>query len=332
MCTGLTVVFLCQWINCLTFGNTWVAILINVLLILSYGLLVCSQLITGESLDYKLAIENLANFKYMETIEMAIDLDWRFPVQLISVLVLLIFGDIYFKVFSKTVDTKRWSKFAVGLLGYGFFVVATPQRDELTLFAKSYSYHAFGGQYRNFVMPDSLSSFPYMKVIQPVNDTISAGRPHVFIVMMESANGFFIEKKSKDGREITPFFNSLIEKGIYVEHFYSNGNFTTNGQFGVFSGLAPSFKQNILLNQPDLKFMGLPAVMKKHGYHTLFMHGYHDLDFGGGKQFLFRAGFEEVKQMDEEFITDEDRQYIWGWGLQDDKIYEKFFSYLDRKK
>jgi len=58
--------------------------------------------------------------------------------------------------------------------------------------------------------------------------------------MVESFNAGFVNSENDDGKEYTPFFNTMIKKGVYIEHFYGTSIQTVKGHFStLFSLLHP---------------------------------------------------------------------------------------------
>lgn len=154
--------------------------------------------------------------------------------------------------------------------------------------------------------------------------------PHVFIVMIESFNQSFVQTKSPEGKEYIPYFNSLISKGVYVERFYGNATQTSRGQFAILCGVIPSYLHKIFLKYHDNNFECLSDILKQNGYTNLFFKAYKSLSFDNTGQFVRKRGFDYSHGMESSFITEEDKKYIWGWGLQDDRFYIKFFDFLDQ--
>lgn len=153
--------------------------------------------------------------------------------------------------------------------------------------------------------------------------------PNIFLVCLESCNGMLVEKRTEDGREITPVFNTLIPDGVYIEHFYGNSVQTARGFFAILSGTPPSYRKKVATSYPDLAFVSMPSVLSRRGYTTLFLKAYHDIGYDNTGGFMKKAGFEHVLSMTDDILTSEEKTMRWGWGLQDDYFYRKCFSILD---
>ncbi|HNX60582.1 MAG TPA: hypothetical protein PKK43_15880, partial [Spirochaetota bacterium] len=107
-------------------------------------------------------------------------------------------------------------------------ILPVPTRDEISYFIR-------GGIAYGSVRDVKVEGYPLMKGTigrSAQGKALSAGsdHPNVFIVMIESFNANFVEARYANGQEYTPFFNSMISKGLYVEHFYGNSVQTCKGQ------------------------------------------------------------------------------------------------------
>jgi arylsulfatase A-like enzyme len=178
------------------------------------------------------------------------------------------------------------------------------------------------------------SRYPFLTDTIPhtnIRDSIPsvyAGKPNVFLIMIESFNANFVERKTGSGVEYTPNFNRLIAKGIYVERFYGNSIQTCKGQEAALLSIIPSINGKLFVSYPDLAIEGIPSIFAKHGYRTLFFQAYRDLTFDNTGPYMRKAGFSEVRAFPE-FKKKGDESRIWGWGVEDGLFYERFFEYLD---
>ncbi len=153
---------------------------------------------------------------------------------------------------------------------------------------------------------------------------------NVFIIFMESFNVNYIEKLSSEGEEYTPVFNKLIKQGLYFENFYANSMQTAKGQFATLCSQIPHSRLKDMVDLKDIRFECLPTLLQRLGFYTVFMQGLSDLSFDNTGNFLKDHGFQEVHAMNDEFLTEEDKNNIWGWGVQDDILFKKSFDYLQK--
>lgn len=328
--TNLLLVLIIQFFNALSFNVKLLKGFINITLFSTYIVLIGYHVFIGTSLDFLLAMENFENFKYGETLEMAVDLNWLFAIRIVLIIVILYALNRLFGFFSQSISTNNLKKILSSGLLISLILFSPLQHNEelisITNSAISYNYR---GQFKKYELPDGTAKFPYLNVNKLVSNIKNETPPNVFLIILESCNSSYLESKSPDDKEYMPFMNSLIDKGIYVENFYSNSIFTGKGHFSILTGIFPSITQSVFSHFPDLKTQSIPEIFQEAGYRTTFFHGYHDLNYGGALPYYKSMNFDLIKQMNQEFITPEDQPFIWGWGLQDDKFFEKYFNYLD---
>src|SRR4051812_12352480 len=106
--------------------------------------------------------------------------------------------------------------------------------------------------------------------------------------MIESFNQRFVELRTPDHREYTPFFNKLTSQGLYVERFYGNSVYTAQGQVATLCSILPSTGWDIISANPKLHLRALPAILRESGYRTVYFQGHADLDFNNTGRFMKR--------------------------------------------
>lgn len=153
---------------------------------------------------------------------------------------------------------------------------------------------------------------------------------NIFIIFMESFNVNYVEKLSPEGKEYTPVFNQLIKQGLYFENFYANSMQTAKGQFATLCSQIPHSRLKDMVDLKDLRFECLPTLLQRLGFYTVFMQGLSDLSFDNTGNFLKGHGFQEVHAMNDEFLNEEDKKYVWGWGVQDDILFKKSLGHLQK--
>jgi len=93
----------------------------------------------------------------------------------------------------------------------------------------------------------------------------------------------------------------------------------------------PSYTKSSFGHYADKDFYCLPEILKDNGYETLFFQAYKDVGFGNKFEFLSRNGFDKVESVSNH-MKPGDEKHVWGWGLQDDVYYKRFFDYFDSIK
>ncbi len=172
--------------------------------------------------------------------------------------------------------------------------------------------------------------YPYL---HPADSTLPVPEPtrlpDIILICLESFNGLLVGDTIEDGREITPFFNSLIPRGVYLEHFYGNSIQTARGFFGLMTGTYPGFGEKESTAFPELSIRGIPAILDDYGYATFFIKAYRDITYDNTGEFMTKAGFSTVRAITDNLLSEKEKNMVWGWGLQDDYFYRKCFSMVD---
>lgn len=155
--------------------------------------------------------------------------------------------------------------------------------------------------------------------------------PSIFILEIESFSQKVVEKKAPNGEPLTPFFNEKIKEGLYVERFYGNSIQSSKGQFATLFSLIPSFKQKVFTSYTGTHFQSLAQVLRNHGYVTLFFKAYKNINFDNTGNFVKKNGFDDAFSI-VPFLSEEEKRSIWGWGVEDQVFYRRFFEYLDTRE
>ncbi len=120
-----------------------------------------------------------------------------------------------------------------------------------------------------------------------------ASRFNVVLVLMESMSSHNLKHFGGDGNK-TPMLDSLLNKSLSFENFYSDGIHTFNGVYSSFFG-TPSLPEHHhmkdLNNQQD--YSGLARTLSGKGYQTLFFTS-HDEQFDNAGGFLAANGFQKI--------------------------------------
>jgi phosphoglycerol transferase MdoB-like AlkP superfamily enzyme len=155
-------------------------------------------------------------------------------------------------------------------------------------------------------------------------------RPCVFMVLMESFRGDFVGRTTGGGRAYVPFFDDLARKGLYCNRCYANAAYTIKAQESILGGLLPTDVAEVNRYWGQTRVLGLPAIMRAHGYETMFFQAADDITFDNTDQVMARLGFETIADSGKYRGTTNAGPYR-GWGLQDDSFFRCVFSDVDRK-
>lgn len=203
--------------------------------------------------------------------------------------------------------------------------------EPVTLLARSALGESFRlRQHGLTVSTEKLPEFPYVQESGSNTAAIRppAGRPHVFVLMIESFNARFVTGRAADGSPLMPRFQGAIQKGVWVEPFYGNATYTIKGQEAVLTSLPPTLSGNLANTYENVRFHALPAILREQGYETIFFQAHKQLEFAGTGEFMRRCGFEIVQAMDRELTKTMDPGLFWGWGVRDDAFFDRFFAWL----
>jgi len=328
----LTVLTLLQLINSLTSRSRWGNFAANAVFLLLYALFSGYLFTTKSSLDFAVIMDNFSSTFHRESLGVIVSSFTLDPL-IIAVIAILVFLGLELKW--KTLSKKRPHSpllpkiVLTALLYITFIILPIPSQDETTNFVKTIYTYYFNPHIPKFKLkpneyPFVAESFKHT----PYLPGTPSPPPHIFIIMVESFNASVIEAKTETGTPITPYLNKLIQKGVYIDHFYSNSVQTSKGHFAILSGILPSIQGIAQVTYPKLSLSNLPTLLKQEGYLTLFFQAHSDLKFDNAQDFMSTHGFD-IQETVHTYLTEEDKPYVWGWGPEDHIFYKRFFNYLD---
>lgn len=175
-------------------------------------------------------------------------------------------------------------------------------------------------------MPDSLVDRSDEKIRRPVRFTPpNEDPPNVILIVMESFGN--TKLGALDNRfplDLSPCFDSLVEEGILFTNFYSAGMHTYTGVFSSLTGYPHQFTELVMKQVPgQTHFRSLAAVLKDHGYQTLFFTT-HDPHFDNMQGFAMSNG---INRMYSSLDFDPD-QWIGTWGVADHVLFDRAVEVL----
>ena len=197
----------------------------------------------------------------------------------------------------------------------------------------------FVGDYRlfsdNFTVTNDFS--PYSKTIRNLelnlgkNDEDKSdftGYSRVIYIFTESLS-----------LEALPCYNKKINGGFagsffcrsdIAEHTFTN--LTTSGS-PTLQGLTVTFDShpNYNIQEPTGHRNSLPKILKKHGYKPVFIRS--ASKFFANENLVFQnMGFSEIIGREDFFADENLKKYIYGWGLEDRKLYEQVVEYIKKNR
>ncbi|MGG3573541.1 LTA synthase family protein [Bacillus gobiensis] len=100
---------------------------------------------------------------------------------------------------------------------------------------------------------------------------------NVIYISLESLQDFIINYKI-DGKEVTPFLNSLVNEDsetLYFDHFYhqTGQGKTSDAEFMMDNSLYPLSQGSVFVNNAQNTYQSAPAILKQDGYTSAAFHG-----------------------------------------------------------
>jgi len=164
------------------------------------------------------------------------------------------------------------------------------------------------------------------RMVRPVRfDPPNPDPPNVILVLMESFGSTKIDcMRSKYPYELTPRFDALADRGILFTNVYSGGTHTYAGLLTTLYGVPHLFGKVIMKQVGGHGFFeGLPSILRRHGYHTIFGTT-QDPHFDNMQGFVRAHGVMDVIG-----LYDYDRSDEYSWlGVPDHVMFDTAFVRL----
>jgi len=173
------------------------------------------------------------------------------------------------------------------------------------------------------------SDIPYYKEQEQLSDIdLIDKNSNIIFIQVESLDEKMIGY-TYNGKEVTPFLNSLKEKNMYFENFYAqkvNGSF--DADLSVLTSLYPVNKSYVFKEIDMSSFVSLPKLLKKHGYSTLAFHGNVKTFFNRNKAYPdlgFDVFYSEEDYNKKNTFQNEDAKKL---GINDYDFFDQSVDYL----
>lgn len=152
---------------------------------------------------------------------------------------------------------------------------------------------------------------------------INTSSPNIILIIWES----FTEKAtrmSREGIEVTPFFNALKKEGIYFSNLYASGDRTDKGLSAILSGY-PALPKSSILRTPNksARLSSLSKLFATKGYTTAFYYG-GETQFANIKSYVVNNRFSSLTEKDDFRKEDLNSK----WGAHDGVVANKIFADL----
>ena len=142
---------------------------------------------------------------------------------------------------------------------------------------------------------------------------ISKGKNVIFL-QIESLENIVINRTA-NGKELTPFLNKLVSKGLYFDNIYEQNNAgnSIDCDFMVNTSIYPLGNKITALNYGEYTFKNsLPRILNRNGYTTISSHAENGGEFNWAE--LHKNSFGVQKLWD---ISDYIYEEVVGYGLSD---------------
>ena len=305
----------------------WVSFFIQSVFVLIHCAFIGYFVKTKQSFDYAVAADNFNEIFYSESL--LVILNGMDPTA--YYIAFLGIGIIFYKwLKTPSFKIKKFSKrkyFSV--LSIYILFAATPviQFDEMTNFFRSAFAYYFQEPQRDYKFYYDEDSFPFLTQRDNKNRSVQ-NMPNIVLLMVESFNAGFVNSENDEEKEYTPFFNQMIKRGVYIEHFYGTSVQTVKGHFSTLFSLLPLYKGKVYREYENNNFKGLAESLKDIGYKNYFFNGHNSTGFDNTRSMMLTHGFDKYLVGKE--LVDESEKGSWGsWGLSDDELYKRVFHFLE---
>ncbi|MEG9296839.1 LTA synthase family protein [Mangrovibacillus sp. Mu-81] len=225
---------------------------------------------------------------------------------------------------------------AAGLVRSPYLFQEAYDREQMVTAIGPYNYHVFDIGY---VLGVNLNPLIASKTDtdSPVNYTKSkkndqsdlfgiAEGKNVILISMESTQNFVINNKV-DGKDITPFLNSLVEDSFYFDQIYdqtAQGK-TSDSEFMIDTGLYPLASGSVFVRKPENTFKSMPHILKKKDdYYSAVFHG-NEASFWNRDIMYESLGYDRFYSKKDYEVTEENSV---NYGIKDLPFFTQSVSYL----
>lgn len=152
---------------------------------------------------------------------------------------------------------------------------------------------------------------------------------NLIVISMESTQSFVINN-TINGKEITPFLNSLIKDSYYFDNFYhqTGQGKTSDAEFITENSLYPIPRGAVFFTHSQNEYNAMPEILSEKGYFTAVLHA-NNKSFWNRDIMYKSLGVQRYYALDDYTITDENTV---GWGLKDKEFFEQSIQHLKEMK
>lgn len=246
----------------------------------------------------------------------------------IGIIVFLIISVSLFSGFAKNVDKSRYA-----------FERKNIAKDFGTLYFHGYDIYDFGKQKiaKNIALKEDEKEIIREFYSGRDNDNsiyFGTGKDKNLLVIQVEAMQGFVADLTVEGKEVTPFLNTLKNNSFYFNNIYHQvaGGNTADAEFMLNNSMYPSVTGSVNYLYPVNKYLTLANILSEEGYTSRSFHGY-ESSFWNREAVYRNYGYDKFYSMND-FNLEEKR----GWAISDDSFFkqsmdisaenDKFFSFL----
>ncbi|MBM7586291.1 lipoteichoic acid synthase [Bacillus pakistanensis] len=152
---------------------------------------------------------------------------------------------------------------------------------------------------------------------------------NVIYVSMESLQSFVIGKEI-DGKEVTPFLNSLVEKegAYYFDNFFhqTGQGKTSDAEFIMENSLYPLPQGAVSMTHAGNTYQSAPAILKSRGYTSAAFHGNYKTFWN--RSVMYKSyGYD--KFYDATYYNMDNQEDLVAYGLKDKPFFKESIPMLE---
>ncbi len=153
-------------------------------------------------------------------------------------------------------------------------------------------------------------------IFNPFQRSVPAGilkdETNVVLIIFESFGSMYVGPNNEES--YTPFLDSILERSMYFEHGFSNGQSSMDAVPAILASIPSWMKETFILSTYSMnQYNSLPGILKENGYSSSFFHG----PTNGSMRFdsfTLAAGFDRYYGRKE--YNNEDH-FDGTWGIPD---------------
>ena len=147
---------------------------------------------------------------------------------------------------------------------------------------------------------------------------------NVVLITIESYSADFMKAYGNE-QNITPFLDSLAQKGLQFTNLYAAGNRTVRGLEAVTLCLPPTAGESVVKREDNKNKFSTGFIFKQKGYSVKFMYG-GDAFFDNMQDFYSGNGYQII---DKSSFSPEEITFSNVWGVCDEDMYNKAIKVMN---